>query len=161
MKNGHSGEMTGDPEAQKRVRREIERFGFMGAVQRIGVNKGLVYRAWKDATYSPTLRKALDLPPVAVPVPPCSSCGRVHTQHKQCDDKRKARRCKANGYLRRAVWLHESDLPQLEAEMHAAGCESFSDYVDWLRRIFDAHGRNRGEVAAKLVSGELVIRESE
>ena len=43
------------------------------------------------------------------------------------------RRCKANGWVRRAVWVHKDDLPQLEKEIAAAGCETFSEYVDRLR----------------------------
>lgn len=54
------------------------------------VNKGLVHRGLKGY-HSPTLRHALDLPPLMVLAQPCRACGEVHML-KRCNRGRARRR---------------------------------------------------------------------
>lgn len=75
-----------DYEAHEIVVDLVYRRGFTEAVRLIGVNKGHVYRSWQDAVHSPTLRRALGLPPLKVEVEPCPDCGEVHEQLHQCPD---------------------------------------------------------------------------
>lgn len=55
--------------------------------EQLKVNKGLVHRALKGH-HSPTIRHALNLPPLMVLARPCRVCGEVHLQ-KTCKYQRR------------------------------------------------------------------------
>jgi len=66
----------------------------------------------------PHLRRLLGLPPRAVPVVPCEECGRVHTQHRQCDH-----RPPPVGKRRFSFWVDAADVKRLRevADSHPDG----------------------------------------
>jgi len=66
----------------------------------------------------PHLRRLLGLPPRAVPVMPCEECGRVHTQHRQCDH-----RPPPVGKRRFSFWVDVADIERLReiADSHPDG----------------------------------------
>ena len=41
-----------------------------------------------------------------------------------------AKRCKANGWVRRAAWIHESDLDKFNEWLTREGCENLQELVD-------------------------------
>lgn len=66
----------------------------------------------------PRQRRMLGLPPRPVPVMPCSDCGQVHTQHRQCD-----RRPSPVGKRRFSFWVDAADIGRLRemADSHPDG----------------------------------------
>lgn len=66
----------------------------------------------------PKHRRMLGLPPRAVPVVPCEECGRVHTQHRQCDH-----RPPPVGKRRFSFWVDVADVKRLQeiADSHPGG----------------------------------------
>lgn len=75
--------------------------------------------------------------PPAVPVPPCAECGKVHDQLHTCPHELQKARTRPprirshyeHGYGDAGA-KHKAEL---QAEWEAAGCDSFTDYVDYLR----------------------------
>jgi hypothetical protein len=100
---------------------------------------GLLWKVAKGLCQSERVEVALGLRAETEPVPVCPECGEVHERLNTCADKLEKQRSKKT-YL---VTFRFED----EAKAIA------------LRRLFDAHGANRREIAEKLLSGELVLRE--
>lgn len=67
---------------------------------------------------NPRQRRMLGLPPRPVPVVPCAECGRVHTQHRQCEH-----RPPPPGKRRLAFWVDVADIDRLRemADSHPDG----------------------------------------
>lgn len=113
-----------------------EHGGVVDAARALGCNHGIISLA-RDGNDFPKARCVLGLPPKTVEVPPCPDCGQVHEVKATCTDKLRKRRARPNrvrlhyeagyGDEGRAVDVEIRD------EMRAAGCESFTEWVDKLR----------------------------
>ena len=111
--------------------------GVMKAARALGCNHGVISLAAKGEDF-PKARHVLGLPPKAIEVRPCPDCGQLHELKATCPHELQKQRSGPKRYrLHYEAGRGRSGREQREtivAEMEAAGCESFTEYVDLLRQ---------------------------
>ena len=80
-----------DEKARQKLSDCLETKSMVQLANSLGINRGLIHYVLEGG-HSPTVLGALDMPVYEQrPVPVCMDCGKVHTMHNTCVEKRDTR----------------------------------------------------------------------